>query len=293
MESNMSEIDIEKLKQTSQIIEKLRQTCPLTHCITNYVTINDCANAVLAIGGSPAMANEKPEIAEFVQFAGATVINTGTLVQNQIDAMKKAAEETKKTQTPLTLDPVAVGVSKLRNDFTKELIDTANTSVIRGNMSEINAIGKLYNILDETNTAKGVDVADSDIITEDNLEINAQTTELIAKKLNTTIAVSGPIDIITDGTNTYYIDNGEAIMSKITGSGCMLTCVIGSFTAVTTPLDAALIATLSMNIAGELAYKTVQQNNQGSGSFRTYLIDELYNMDDEKIQKYGKLYKKE
>ena len=150
-------------------------------------------------------------------------------------------------------------------------------------MSEIKAIGKIYNILEETTTAKGVDVAETDIITTDNIKQNAEIIKRIAKKLNTTIAVSGKIDIITDGNYTYFIDNGEEIMSKITGSGCMLTCIIGSFTAVTTPLEAALIGTLSMTIAGELAYKTVQRNKQGSGSFRTYLIDELYNMDEEKI----------
>ncbi len=287
----MKQIDKQKLKQTSKNIEKLRKTCPLTHCITNYVTINDCANAVLAIGGSPAMANEEPEIADFVKIAGATIINIGTLLDNQIEAMTKAAQETKKTQTPLTLDPVAAGVSKLRNDFIKEIIDTSNISIIRGNMSEIKAIGKIYNILEETTTAKGVDVAETDIITTDNIKQNAEIIKRIAKKLNTTIAVSGKIDIITDGNYTYFIDNGEEIMSKITGSGCMLTCIIGSFTAVTTPLEAALIGTLSMTIAGELAYKTVQRNKQGSGSFRTYLIDELYNMDEEKIIKYGKLYK--
>lgn len=286
-------INEQKIKKISKNIEKLRHECPLTHCITNYVTINDCANAVLAIGASPAMANEEPEMEEFANISGATVINLGTLLDNQMEAMIKSAQECKKANTPLTLDPVAVGVSKLRNDFTKKIIDQANISVIRGNMSEIKAIGKIYNILEETTIAKGVDVADADIITENNLKTNAKIVAQIAKKLNTTIAVSGSIDIITDGQETYFIDNGEAIMSKITGSGCMLTCVIGSFTAVTTPLEAALIGTLSMTIAGELAYKTVQRNNQGSGSFRTYLIDELYNMDEEKIQKYGKLYKNE
>ena len=287
----MLKIDKEKLNETSKIIEKLRKECPLTHCITNYVTINDCANAVLAIGGSPAMANEEPEIAEFVNIAGATIINLGNLLDNQIEAMKTAAKETKNTKTPLVIDPVAVGVSNLRNQMTKEIIDLSEVSIIRGNLSEIKAIGKLYNILEDANTAKGVDVADEDKINYETIEENTQIVSSIAKKLNTTIAVSGKMDIISDGEETYLIDNGEEIMSKITGSGCMLSCVIGSFAAVTTPLNAAVIGTLSMTIAGELGYKTVLYNKQGSGSFRTYLIDELYNMNDEKILKYGKLYK--
>lgn len=286
----MFKIDYQKLEDTSKIIEKLREECPLTHCITNYVTINDCANAVLAIGGSPAMANEEPEIAEFVNFAGVTIINLGNLLDNQIEAMKKAAVETKKTKTPLVIDPVAVGVSQLRNEMTEEIIKLSNVDVIRGNMSEIKAIGKIFGVIDESTVAKGVDVAESDIITKENLSSNARIISQIAKKLNTTIAVSGKIDIITDGENIYYIDNGEEIMSKITGSGCMLSCVIGAFSAVAEPLDAAIIGSLSMTIAGELAYKTCLRNKQGSGSFRTYLIDELYNMNDKKIIKYGKLY---
>ncbi|MBE6485662.1 MAG: hydroxyethylthiazole kinase [Methanosphaera stadtmanae] len=280
----------QKLEEISTIIDKLRDKCPLTHCITNYVTINDCANAVLAIGGSPAMANEEPEIAEFVNLAGATIINLGNLLENQIGAMKKAAIETKNTGTPLVLDPVAVGVSQLRNEMTKEVINLSNIDIIRGNMSEIKSIANLYSILDETSVAKGVDVAESDIITIDNVENNAELVAQVAKKLDTTIAVSGKIDIITNGESIYYIDNGEEIMSKITGSGCMLSCVIGAFSAIAEPLDAAIIGSLSMAVAGELAYKTCLRNKQGSGSFRTYLIDELYNMNDKKIIKYGKLY---
>ena len=153
------------------------------------------------------------------------------------------------------------------------------------------ALGKLYEIIETSSIAKGVDVSEDDIITQNNLNHNIETVQKIAQKLNTTIAVSGKIDIISDGKQTFIIDNGEEIMSKITGSGCMLTCIIGSFTSVTTPLEAVVIGTLSMTIAGELAYKTCMYNKQGSGSFRTYLIDELYNMDEEKIQKYGKLYK--
>lgn len=287
----MNKIDAQKLNECSKIIKKLRDECPLTHCITNYVTINDCANAVLAIGGSPAMANEKPEIREFVDIAGATIINMGTLLDNQIEAMQEAVIATKQTNTPLVIDPVAIGVSKLRNKTAVDLINKSNVNVIRGNMSEIKALANLYNISDNTSMAKGVDVNEKDIITEKNIQNNALIIKRIASKLNTVIAVSGVMDIISDGNECYIINNGDKIMSKITGSGCMLTCVIGSFTAVTNSLNAAIIGSLSMDIAGELAKKTTFINKQGSGSFRTYLIDELYNMNADKINKYGKLYK--
>lgn len=287
----MYKIDKEMIKKSSELIEKLREECPLTHCITNYVTINDCANAVLAIGGSPAMANEAPEVEDFVNIAGATVINMGTLLDNQIEAMKKAAMHTAKTGTPLVLDPVAVGVSKLRNDTTLELINESNPYIIRGNMSEIKAIAKIFNIEDNESIAKGVDVSDDDKITLENLEDNAKLIMTVAQRLDTTINVSGSIDIICDGESVYAIDNGEAIMSKITGSGCMLTCILGAFSSVSNSLEASIIGSLSMAIAGELAYRKVEINNLGSGSFRTFLIDELYNMNEEKIKKYAKLYK--
>ncbi len=283
-------IDDNRLKDISKNIEILRNSSPLIHCITNYVTINDCANAVLAIGGSPAMANEAPEIKEFVELAGACVINMGTLLDNQIEAMKTAAEHTKETNTPLVIDPIALGVSKLRNDTTIELLELATPSIIRGNMSEIKALANLYDVTDVSSKAKGVDVSDSDIISENNLEENIDIVSQLASKLNTVINVSGPIDIISDSKNNYIIDNGEAIMSRITGSGCMLTAVLGAFASVADPLEAAITGTLSMDIAGELAYKKTLYNHEGSGSFRTYLIDELYNMDDEKLIKYSKLY---
>lgn len=239
------------------------------------------------------MANEAPEIEEFVEAAGVTIINMGTLLEDQIEPMQIAACHTKKTNTPLVLDPVAVGVSKLRNDITIDLINKSSVDVIRGNMSEIKAIANLFNITDEKSVAKGVDVSSDDIITKDNIKSNASLVKAVADKLNTTIAVSGAIDIISDGVSIYLIDNGEEVMSKITGSGCMLTCVIGSFCAITSPLEAAIIGSLSMAISGELARRKMEINNEGSGSFRTYLIDMMYNMNDETIMKYGKLYKLE
>ena len=287
----MNEIDMEMLEKSSEIIQKLRDECPLTHCITNYVTINECANAVLAIGGSPAMADTEPEIAEFVQIAGATIVNIGTLFEDQINSMIIAAEETKKTGTPFVLDPVAVGVSELRNNAAVNIIDKSAVSIIRGNISEIKTIANFYDVTGETTKAKGVDAADDDIITRNNIADNVELAKNLAKKLNTVIDISGELDIISDGENSYVIDNGDAMMPKITGSGCMLTCILGAFAAVANPLEAAIIGSLSLAIAGELAAKTTKENNQGTGSFRAYLIDELSKMDKQTIMKYGKLYK--
>ena len=157
--------------------------------------------------------------------------------------------------------------------------------------SMFNAVLSKYDEYKDIITRPGNYTASVEFTNGTYYDYQANFTTFEVKKLNTTIAVSGKIDIITNGESIYFIDNGEEIMSKITGSGCMLSCVIGSFAAVSEPLEAAIIGTLSMTIAGELAYKTCTYNKQGSGSFRTYLIDELYNMDENKIIKYGKLYK--
>lgn len=287
----MKQNDTEKIKQTSQIIEKLRKTNPLIDCITNYVTVNDCANAVLALGASPAMSTEELEAIEFTQISNAVVINMGSPLQINLTTMQMVAVEAKKTNTPLILDPVAVGVTSLRNQTTQNLIKLATPNIIRGNMSEIKAIGQLFNITQTDSKAKGVDVAEDDIISDENVEENAYLVAKIAKELETTIAVSGVMDIITNGDEIYLVDNGNEVMSQITGTGCMLTCIMGVYSAVVNPLDAAIIATLSMTIAGDQARDKMIQKDEGSASFRTYLIDELYKMNAETIIENAKLYK--
>lgn len=269
-----------------QNIENLRNTSPLTHCITNTVTVNDCANAVLAIGGSPIMANEPQEAEEIVTIVNSLLINIGTLHKSQIEAMKIASQTAERLDKAFVLDPVGIGVSKIRNDTSITLIKDANPTIIRGNLSEIKTLAMLYGILDECTQAKGVDVADSDIINTQTLKSNAIIVKNIAQKLNTTIAVSGPIDIISNGTDTYAIENGNPMMSQITGSGCMLGCILASYSAITNPLDAALTGCSVMAIAGEVAAKTVKENHKGTGTFRCELINELSLIDKEKIEKY-------
>lgn len=287
----MKQNDNRKIKQTSQIIEKLRKTNPLIDCITNYVTVNDCANAVLALGASPAMSTEELEAIEFTQISNAVVINMGSPLQINLTTMQMVALEAKKTNTPLILDPVAVGVTSLRNQTTQNLIKLATPDIIRGNMSEIKAIGQLLNITQTDSKAKGVDVAEDDIISDENVEENAYLVAKIAEKLETTIAVSGVMDIITNGDEIYLVDNGNEVMSQITGTGCMLTCIMGAYSAVANPLDAAIISTLAMTIAGDKARDKMIQKDEGSASFRTYLIDELYKMNAETIIENSKLYK--
>lgn len=279
------------LDKSINLLEKIKKESTLTHCITNVVTVKDCANAVLAVGGSPIMANAPEEAEEIVTIANSLVINIGTLTTEQIQTMKKSAKTATKQQKPFVLDPVGVGISKIRNETPIDIIKESKPTIIRGNLSEIKAIAMFYGILEECTTAKGVDVADTDIINKETLQTNSQIVKNIAEKLNTTIAVSGQIDIISDGNEVYAIDNGDAMMAKITGTGCMLGCIMGAYAAVGDGLTAAITATTAMAIAGELAAQKTIDTNTGTGSFGIYLIDELSKINRETFKRYAQIQK--
>ena len=273
----------ELLKRIDMNLKSIKEKNALTHCITNSVTINDCANAVLAIGGSPFMAEDAEELEEVVTIADVLVINIGKLSKNQLESMKISAKTANETDTPIILDPVGVGVTGLRNRTTLDLIENYDITAIRGNISEIKAIAKLTGVLDESNTAKGVDVNINDIITEENLKENGNLICKLAKKLNTVILASGPLDILSDGETTVVINNGDDMMPLITGSGCMLSSIVGSCIGGSNPFEGSLVAILAMNIAGEKARAKVDANDEGTGSFRAYLIDYLYKTDSETL----------
>lgn len=275
-------------------LKNLKTKNPLTHCITNAVTVNDCANAVLAIGGSPIMAYNEEEVEEIVNIASSLVINIGNPSKDEVTSIKKACQHASKINKPILFDPVGVGISKLRNDLSIDLIKNSNITVIRGNMSEIKAIAKLIKpeILESNSSSsgKGVDVAESDIITKDNLKVNGLIVKKLAEELNTIIITSGPIDIISDGDKLYAVENGDDIMPLITGSGCMLSAIIGAYIGANEPLVGGIIASLHMTIAGENAAKYVRENNLGTGTFRQRLIDNLYLITEDEIAKRGNLY---
>ena len=279
MINNKKEL-LEKIEET---LTQIKTKNPLTHCITNSVTINDCANAVLAIGGSPFMAEDAEELEEVVTIADALVINIGKLSKEQINSMNISAKVANDTDTPIVLDPVGVGVTQLRNQTTLDLINNYKITAIRGNISEIKAIAKLIGVIDQNNAAKGVDVNIDDIITEENLAANGKIIKEVANKLDTTVLASGPIDILSDGETTIAIDNGDDMMPLITGSGCMLSSIVGSCVGGSSPLEGSLVAILAMNLAGEKARAKVEEKDEGTGSFRAYLIDYLYKTNAESL----------
>lgn len=282
--------NVEDIKENlKNSLENVRKNNPLTHCITNSVTINDCANAVLAIGGSPIMAEDEEEMEEVVEIADVLVINIGKLSKEQIKAMNVSAAHATKTNTPIVLDPVGAGISQLRNNTIKYLVENNNITAIRGNISEIKAIANIVGLLNTESAAKGVDVSEDDIISRDNLEINGNLVKELAKKLDTVIIASGPLDIISNGETIVVLDNGDEMMPLITGSGCMLTSIVGSCVAVNDPFEGSILASIAMSLAGEKARKQVDENDLGTGSFRTFIIDYLYKTNVESLINESKI----
>ena len=274
-------------------VKNVKENAPLTFCITNFVTVTDCANAALAIGASPIMSNGAEEGGEIVNIASALVINIGTLSKSQNELMRNSANQAKEIGKPIIFDPVGAGVSGLRNDMTKEIVENYPLALVRGNMSEIKAITQLINLdLNETKDAagKGVDVAESDIISKDSLGANALIVKELAKELDTVVIASGPIDIISDGEKTFGLDNGDEMMPLITGSGCMLTTIIGSYVGANDALIGGITACTLMTVAGENAADYVRENNLGTGSFRTLLIDNLYKLTAEDLVERANLF---
>ena len=280
----------EIINKISNNLLNVRDANPLTHCITNVVTTNDCANAILAVGASPIMADDELEIEEIVNISNTLVINIGKLSTEQIKSFHKGCEIASKTNVPIVLDPVGCGISNLRNTTTLDIVNNYNITAIRGNMSEVKAIANLLKIIDTTTKSKGVDVSESDIITKDNLVFNGEIVKKLALKTNSVVIASGPIDIISDGNLLIAIENGDSMMEHITGSGCMLSSIVGSFVGANDPLIGSITASLLMSIAGENAREFVDNNNLGTGSFRASLIDNLSTLEADEIIEKGNIY---
>ncbi len=251
------------------IIKNLQLNPPLVHNITNYVTVNDCANVVLAAGGSPLMADDISEVEDIVSISSSLYINVGTLNKRTIESMICAGKKANELGIPVVLDPVGMGASKLRNEAVKALIEEVKFSVIKGNISEIKALDV------NCHNSGGVDALEADLVTGNTLESSMKFAEALAVKYSTTIAITGPIDIVTDGSKTKTVHNGHAMMSRITGTGCMTGSVIGTYIGANKDdiVEATTLAIVLMGLAGERAYEKVSANAEGTGSFRRYLID--------------------
>lgn len=261
MKTTISKAELQKS------LEAVRANAPLVHNITNYVAMNNSANALLAIGASPVMAHWAEEMEEMVAIAGALVINIGTLDSNWIEGMKVAGVAASKRGIPIVIDPVGAGATSQRTATALELIALTQPTIIRGNGSEIMAL------VSADIKSKGVDSSAS---SHDALS----AAQSLAQSTGAVVVISGEVDYITDGTTTYTVEGGDKIMTSVTGMGCTATAIVGAFAAANeNPLVAATAAMAVMSLAGERAASYAH----GSGSMQVAFLDELYNLTSDKL----------
>lgn len=264
-------------------LENVRKNVPLVHNITNYVTVNDVANILLACGGSPIMSDEPEDVEDITSICGGLNINIGTLHKSSIEGMMRAGKRANELGHPVLLDPVGAGASKLRTETALNIMKEIRLTVIRGNISEIKTL------VQGSGTTKGVDADVADAVTEDTLDDAIAFVKAFAKERGCIIAVTGAIDLVSDGDRCYVIRNGRPEMGKITGTGCQLS---GMMTAYVTanperPLEAAAAAVCIMGLAGELGWSRMQDGD-GNSTYRNRIIDAVYNMTGEELEKGAK-----
>ncbi len=266
-----------------EILTNVRSTTPLIHNITNYVTVNDCANILLGCGGSPIMADDINEAADMTSICGGLCINIGTLNASTIPSMLAALKRANELSHPAVLDPVGAGATALRTETANKLLEAGQFSVIRGNISEIKALAL------NTGTTKGVDADVADKVTEENLDKTIEFVKAYAKKTNSVIAVTGAIDIVADSKKAYCIRNGHAMMSSITGTGCQLSAMTAAYITANREnvLEATAAAVCAMGLCGEIAQKRMSEKD-GNSSYRNYIIDAVYNLTPEELEKGAK-----
>lgn len=265
--------------QLGTYLDRVRQNVPLVHNITNYVTVNDVANALLAIGASPIMADEVADAVEITRICNALNINIGTLNTRTIAAMQAAGEQAAQLGHVLVLDPVGAGASALRTDTATALLTQLPLTCVRGNISEVKALAI------GSGTTRGVDAAAGDAVTEATLAGAVEFVKHFAAAHRTVAAVTGAIDIVTDGERTITIHNGRPEMSKITGTGCQLSGITAAFLAANPddPLDAAAAAVAAMGVAGEIGWAAMLPGD-GNSTYRNRIIDALYNLTGSQLE---------
>lgn len=268
------------IENIADMLGKVRAEKPLVHHITNYVTVNDCANITLGIGASPIMADSLREAAGIASVSRALVLNMGTLNERTVPSMLAAGKAANAAGIPVVFDPVGAGASGFRNETAAGILAAVKVSVLRGNISEIRYLAGL------SAATKGVDAADSDTAQDDASSVAFSA----AKKYGCVAAITGAVDVISDGERELSIANGHPMLSALTGTGCMCSSLIGSFCGIARqdPLMASAGALLTMGIAGELAYE--KAGAVGNGSFRVALHDAVSRMDGKTLKERAKLY---
>ena len=265
------------------MLENVRAKTPLVHNITNYVTVNDVANVLLAAGGSPIMSDDADDVEDITSICGGLNINIGTLNKNTIPSMFLAGKKANALGHIVLLDPVGAGASRLRTDTANRLMREVRFDAVRGNISEIKTL------CTGSGTTKGVDADAVDAVTEANLDDGVQLVKAFAKQTGCIIAVTGAIDLVSDGERCWCIRNGRAEMSRITGTGCQLSALMTAF-LVANPdrkLDAAAAAVCMMGLAGEIGWANMQPGD-GNSTYRNRIIDAIFNMTGDALEEGAK-----
>ncbi|MDR9793099.1 hydroxyethylthiazole kinase [Aeribacillus pallidus] len=266
------------IEMLGSALEKVRSQNPLVHNITNVVVTNFTANGLLAIGASPVMAYAKEEVADMAKIAGALVLNIGTLTSDVVEAMILAGKSANENGVPVILDPVGAGATPYRTEAAQQILKEVRVSIVRGNAPEI------ANVIGEKLAMKGVDAADS---AADPVSLAKKA----AEELNTVAVITGKEDVATDGKTTYLIQNGHPILTKVTGTGCLLTSIIGAFSAVEKDFLAASVASLvTYGVAAEIAFDLTE--GKGPGSFQIELLNQLAKVTGDELLKKGSFIKK-
>ncbi len=254
-------------------LERVRRARPLVHNITNFVVMNCTANALLAIGASPVMAHAEEEVEEMVALAGALVLNIGTLSREWIDSMLKAGKKANDLGIPVILDPVGSGATSMRTDAAHRIVREVSVRVVRGNGSEV------LSLAHRGSGTKGVDSVHK-------VDEAADAARDLAVKLQTTLAITGAVDLVTDGHRELRVHNGHEMMGTVTGTGCTATAVIGAFLAVDKdPMEAAAGALSYFGLAGEKA----AEQATGPGSYQSALLDALFAITPEDLRTGAKI----
>ena len=254
------------------IKRKVKEEKPLIHCITNHISINDCANVVLAVGAKPIMAEHPAEVSQITASAKALAVNLGNINDTRMKSILLSGKTAFEKNIPSIIDIVGVACSSLRLDFTNKFIFECHPSIIKGNLSELKALCGIKS------HAKGVDAGEKDALTNDNLLTNIAMLKSLSLKTGSVVIATGVVDIITDGNNTYLIKNGCEMLSMITGTGCMLNVLTAAFISNKNIIGGAVLATAFMGICGELS-----RNTKGTGTFKTALLDSIFSLSDDKL----------
>ena len=272
---------IEEILKTGRI---LRERNPLIHCITSPIAINDCANAVLAVGARPICAEHPAEVRGITAISAALGVTLANITDARAESLMLSGDEARKRGLRSVIDVVGVNCSPFRMELAKRFVRECRPAVIKGNLSEIRALaGASFGNC-------GIDTADEDQVSKDHpgsLERTGEILKNLAREAGAVVLASGITDVLTDGNVTIAVSNGVSDMARVTGTGCILNCLTAAFlSAAETPLDAAAYAVLLMGIAGETA---LPERAKGLGSYHVALIDAISALETEQLREKMKI----